>query len=406
MKKIGIVSFPRYFNYGTYLQLFAMQQMVARLGFEPEIIDYDPYNDSGRKPDASPGAGGFLRGTVLRSVASRTLSYLRSYRRTGSRDVDYRQERNIRFAQFLSGSLRLGRKTYFDEAQLQADRPSCAAFIVGSDQVWHPTAHHEDSTYYLGFAERHQRIAYAPSFGVSEIPPGSRDWIRQRLLEIPHLSVRETAGAAVIGELTGRQVPVVLDPVFLVEPRDWAEFGESVGRRLGPYLLCYFLESDSYMRDRALAIARSLGLRPVMVPVHPRDTESAESDFEYLSGVGPREFVDLVRQAAFVCTDSFHGTAFSILFNRPFYTFRRYDNPYQAANHSRIDSILRIMGLEGRIRGIGQPVCDPGDLDFSVANSAIASLRRESLEYLDDALSIATRTEPLVPVQKVNLAAC
>ena len=406
MKKIGIVSFPRYFNYGTFLQLYAMQQTVARLGFQPEIIDYDPYNDSGKRSEPSNQGRRLLRGTGLRSAVSRAISSMRTFRPAGSRGDDLVKQRDNRFARFLSGSLQLGRKTYFNEAGLHADRPACDAFIVGSDQVWHPTAHHEDSVYYLGFAERHQRIAYAPSFGVSEIPLDCQDWIRQRLLEIPHLSVRETAGAAMIRELTGRQAQVVLDPVFLVEPDDWAEFGESVLRLPRSYLLCYFLESDSYMRDRALSIARALGLQPVMVPVHARDMNSVDSEFERPSGVGPREFIDLVRRASFVCTDSFHGTAFAILFNRPFYTFRRYDNLYQVANHSRIDSILRITGLGDRVRGFGQSVAEPGDVDFSTANRAIVSMRQESLRYLSDALLDATRELPSAQSLRMAVAAC
>jgi hypothetical protein len=406
MKKVGIVSFPRYFNYGTYLQLHAMQRAVAQLGYQPEIVDYDPYNDSGKRVSPAGKGRELSRYVAAGSDAWKRLVARLSRRPQTSRVSDFERQRQVRFKQFLSASLPLGRKTYFSDAELHADCPACDAFIAGSDQIWHPVAHHEDSAYYLAFAERGKRIAYAPSFGVSEIPADSKDWIRQRLLEIPHLSVRETSGAALIRELTGRQARVVLDPVFLVEPQEWARFGASIPALTRPYLLCYFLESDRYMRDRALRIARSLGLLPVMVPVHPHDMERVDNGFERLPGVGPREFVDLVRQADFVCTDSFHGTAFSILFNRPFFTFRRYDNLYQVANHSRIASILHVTGLDGRVRGFDQSVADPGGVDFAAANRAIGALRQESKAFLGHALREATRTVAIAEVSGCALATC
>jgi hypothetical protein len=407
MNKVGIVSFPRYFNYGTYLQLYAMQETVSRLGYEPEIIDYDPCNDSGSRERTVPDDQGTIARIRARLVSEAGQRLAGLARRLSSSDWEYyRQDRNLAFQDFLDTSLALGSVNYFSEGELFETPPTCDAFIAGSDQIWHPVAHHEDSVYYLAFADQQKRIAYAPSFGVSEIPAGCQDWMGAQIRDIPHLSVREEAGIALVKELTGRHAQLVLDPVFLPEVRQWETFGRSLGAARPPYLLCYFLESDRYMRERALAIAEQLGLQPFMLPVHPSDAGCADNGFRRLTGVGPREFVDLVRNAAFVCTDSFHGTAFSIIFNRPFFTFRRYDNLYQAANHSRINSILRLTALQHRIRGLADTVDSAeGETDFSLANRRIADMRQGSLTFLGDALCSAMQNPRNKPSPRVVASA-
>jgi len=389
MSKIGILSFPRYFNYGTFLQLYALQTVVAECGYEPEVIDYDPYNDSLKKPVEQRTLAG-----ALKQLLSTLVSPLRRGGSRSSFTVGQAQQRT-RFVQFLADDIRLGEKTYFSAQQLEADPPAADAFIVGSDQVWNPVGHYQDSAYFLSFAEQAKRIAYAPSFGVSELPQDTQDWLKEQINAIPYLSIREEAGAAMIESLTGRTAQVVLDPAYLLDADAWSDFADEAAVPEQPYLLCYFLESDRYMREQALALAEQQGLRPLLIPVHPCDEEGLGDRFIQLSGIGPREFVGLIRHAAFICTDSFHGTSFSILFNRPFLTFKRYDNAAQAANHSRLDSILQATGLQHRIADKNSAVEQWGlDIDFSHANGQVQQLREESMRYLRGVLKAVTSRKP------------
>jgi hypothetical protein len=391
MTRIGILSFPRYFNYGTHLQLYALQKTVSKYGYKPEIIDYDPYNDSGMKKSKPGSMTGVIRSTLSSCVLqlSRTLDALagKLLLAFGS---EFPADRKDLFQCFLNTELELGSRTYFSSKQLDENPPECTAFIVGSDQVWHPVSHYKDSAYYLAFTEPSKRIAYAPSIGLSKIPESSKDWMREQINGIPHLSIREDIGASLVSELTGREAQVVLDPAYLLNADEWERFGVKHSDATRPYLLCYILESDRYIRDKAVAIAEMYDLELVMLPVHKFDIENKDQRFRRFHDVGPKEFVGLINNAAFVCTDSFHGTSFSIIFNRPFYTFKRYDNPSEAANYSRLESILKITGLQDRVmdkhRNVGQHDLE---VDFSYANGQIEKLRQDSLSFLHSSIDAA-----------------
>jgi len=392
LTKVGILSFPRYFNYGTHLQLYALQKTVTKYGYQPEIIDYDPYNDSGLKKTKPSSMTGVMRSTLNLCVLqlSRALHLLAGMLLPVF-GVKPRTDREDQFQRFLNNELELGPRTYFSSSALNERPPKCAAFIVGSDQVWHPVSHYRDSAYYLAFTEPSKRIAYAPSIGLSKIPESSRDWMREQIDGIPHLSIREDIGASLVSELTGRKAQVVLDPAYLLKADEWEQFGVKHPCATRPYLLCYILESDRYIRDKAIAIAEKYDLEILMLPVHKRDIDSTDERFQRLKDVGPREFVGLIRNAAFVCTDSFHGTSFSIIFNRPFYTFKRYDNPSESANFSRLESILKITGLQERVMDKQGTVIEHDlEVDFSHANKQIEELRSHSLSFLVNAIDAAT----------------
>lgn len=389
MSKVCILSFPRYYNYGTFLQMYALQATLDAQGYQAELIDYDPYNDSGKQ-----GAG---KTSVLSGVR-RALGKMKRYFKAPAQDTFTvgKGAQKARFEEFLKRDLKLGQRTYFSADELNQMPPAADAVIVGSDQVWHPEGHYKDAAYFLSFVPRAKRIAYAPSFGVSQVPEHASEWLAEHIEGIPNLSVREHAGADIIKQLTGRDAQVVLDPAYLLGPTQWSAFAgqKDAMRPAGdePYLLCYFLESDLYMREAALRLAKLRGLKPIMIPVHANDQQGIGADFAQLMDVGPREFVRLIRDAAMICTDSFHGTSFSILFNRPFLTFRRYDNPAQAANHSRLESILTATGLKGRVADKENAQQDWEEApDFATANARIEALRADSMAYLQGALNNALK---------------
>ena len=395
MKKIGIMSFPRYQNYGTYLQLYALQSTVAALGYKPEIIDYDPYNDSGNR--SRHPMGNALRKT-LRPLL-RALKKAVFPDKIHSPQTVYTVSNNNAFDKFRDNQLQLGATTYFNQYELNDNPPRCAAFITGSDQVWNPRAHFMDSAYFLAFAEPHQRIAYAPSFGVDQIPQESRGWMRQQIRGIASLSVREQNAVAMVRELSGREARLVVDPVMLLPVAEWTAFSYKRVAASRPYLFCYFLESDPYMRERALTLAEQLGLDLYLLPVNALDRDIRDERITLLHDIGPREFVGLIRHAELVCTDSFHGSVFSIMLKRPFLTFQRYANPDQVAAHSRIESILNISGLGARlVSKNGTLPSAPLQVDFGPSHDKLGKLREKSIRYLAESLHQATCDEASAPL--------
>ncbi len=388
MIKVGIVTFPRYFNYGTHLQMYALQKVVTNLGYRCEVIDYHRlYWTADQKTELRQRQWNRLKTLLADPLRVLRHQPIKNYNK---RFGELTKNRVLLFEAFLHDHIKLGSRRYKSFHELKQLPPNCNAFVVGSDQVWNPVSHLGDSSYYLVFADQKRRVAYAPSIGMSEIPDEAKEWMRSGLLGIPHLSVRERKGAELIRELTGVDARVVLDPTFLLSAPDWEEVS-ILPQRARPYMLCYFLESDVYMRDCARHLARSHDCDLVVIPVNRVDVDNASFDIQKEYDVGPREFLGLLKNATFVCTDSFHGTVFSIIFERPFFAFRRYANEKEAALHSRISGILDITGLTERemTRDRSLPADSMG-IDYVGVKDRLEPWRQESLGFLRNALQEAT----------------
>ena len=380
-KRIGLLSFPRYFNYGTHLQLYALQTAIEQHGYACDVIDYAPSFERAPPPLVARVS------RVLkepRAVARRLRERVQTQKLTtlGAPRVE-------RFQRFLDERLKLGTPSYSSVDELEASPPACDGFVVGSDQVWNPIGHHGDRAYFLSFAERSKRAAYAPSIGVAEVAPEHQAWLRTGLGEMTFLSVREQRGAEIIRELSGRDAPVVLDPTLLLSAHSWSAVA-APNTRSKPYVLLYALQGDRYIRDRALALAQRIGADLVVLPWHPRDTEK-RSRVHREFDAGPEEYLTLFKHAAAVCTDSFHGSVFSVIFRRPFFTFRRYENAVEASFHSRITNLLALTGLEDREMDAARPLPpDPLAVDFDAAHAAIGRHQVTSERYLSHVLAAMT----------------
>jgi hypothetical protein len=380
-KKVGLLSVPRYVNYGSQLQLFALQATIMRCGYECEVIDYDP-------PSHIPLS---LPQRIRRVMSKPTVLITgMAERKRMRRYAELTAARQRLFREFLHQKINLGPKQYASMEALEWDPPQYDACVVGSDQVWSPTGHFGDRAYYLSFAAESKRIAYAPSIGVSELPPHTHEWMRIWINRVPHLSVREKTGAALIRQLTGREAQVVVDPTLLLTADEWSEYAADPVRP-APYVLCYALQGDQYIRDYATMIAREAGYSLVVLPMHAYDIEELDGHVEKRYDVGPSEFLTLIQNAACVCTDSFHGTIFSIIFRRPFFSFQRYDDKAEAAKFSRVSDMLDRLGLTHRIVSRETAYRDCWDhVDYASVEDALDAWKAASLEYLETALRKVT----------------
>lgn len=174
------------------------------------------------------------------------------------------------------------------------------AFICGSDQVWNPIYQDVSKIRFLTFAKPNKRIALAPSFGVAEIPESRKKIYTEWLQGIDFLSVREESGAKIIKELVGRKVPVLIDPTLMLKVEEWDQIANKpVGFDKKLYLLTYFLgnKTKTYEKEiKKLAYEKNLQIVDL----------SEISKFEYYT-YGPAEFLWLVKNAEYICTDSFQG---------------------------------------------------------------------------------------------------
>ncbi|MDX9787096.1 MAG: polysaccharide pyruvyl transferase family protein [Desulfobacterales bacterium] len=360
--KIGILTFFR-FNYGAILQAYALQTVLTSLGHSAEIIDYE----ASHRIESL-----FTSWTSTKGVALNLSTILR-----------YRKfiERNERIAAFRRQNLHVSEKRYYSSEDLEKSLLEYDAFICGSDQVWHPRADHDcNRAYFLGFVKQDQAIktSYAPSFGVSSVSQSFQKEIQPWLTDIPNLSVREETGRAIIEQVAGRLSAVVLDPTLLLKSDQWGRIAAPSTVK-PPYILVYTTSQRGLFPQLVKHVKKTTRLPLVVLSLTALNLIPMADRVIY--DAGPSEFVGLFANATCVCTNSFHGTAFSIIYRKPFWSV-----PHNATN-SRVADLLNRIGLSNRqVSALDQFPEWPLKIDYTAANSLFDGERRQSIVFLKTAL--------------------
>lgn len=380
MKKVGIMTWYQYLNYGTALQAAALFHTIEHLGYEPTLIQYPP------RKAVLPRFSLNMR-FLMQKLRCRL--YSATYRRYDS------EVREAMFASFLQKHMRETPpcRTYPELYELNS---VFDAFVCGSDQIWSPNCF--DEKYFLSFVRNSRKmIAYAPSIGLLSVADNTvREKMKSLIARFQHLSVRESQGAALIASLCGKSAEVVLDPTLLLDRAQWDTLLDGPKTSSvsldGGYIVCYFLGDYRRYHRTVRKISKVLHLPVFVIPVFQKQKSRPDAaPFE----VGPAEFVNLIRNAAYVCTDSFHGTAFAIDFNIPFTVFKRFRDRDPKNQNSRIYSLLELTGLrhrlaEGKWMNVMKEILE---CDFTQANRVLRDEREKSLEYLQNALASAVGSE-------------
>lgn len=367
-KSVGIITFHRAPNFGAALQAFALQRTIMNLGHACAIIDYaSVLNCSSYELfNFRPSRSNFKRNVrTLRKLCSHLML-------------------RIRFSNFRSQHLRLT-KTYHSSIELTQESLGFDTYITGSDQVWNPQMMDERClpAYYLDFVKSGRRVAYAPSFGVSEIPQARRDMTAACLRRFDFLSAREDTGCKIIRELTGREAAHVLDPTLLLSNAEYDKVASLPAYRQ-PFILLYPMEASEELCRLASKLRDYLKLPLVaIVPIYHDPLTFSFAD-RVVFDAGPSEFLGWVKMAAFVCTNSFHGTVFSIINQKNFISLAH------STLNSRSNSLLKLVGLLPRQMTSSKhfqandPLLDP--INYAPVNLQLRRAIDESLQYLKSAL--------------------
>lgn len=250
----------------------------------------------------------------------------------------------------------------------------CDIYCAGSDQNWNPYFGRKESFNYLGFVDSSRTFSYAASFGIDQIPSQYRESVRTGLQHIRYLSVREEAGKRIVEELTGRtDIQVLVDPTMLLTTQEWDRVAQKPKAELPEkYILTYFLGTVSSER-RAVINRRAEDLGCALV-----ELMDPNSPFY---AIGPGAFVYLIKHATAVCTDSFHASVFSFLYERPLAILSRQD---KAGNmSSRLDTLVNKFSLQNCIVN-GDMLSElPARADYSAGYAALATEREKSKVFLD-----------------------
>ena len=368
MKKIGLMTWFNYQNFGTALQCTALDYVIRNMGYSTEIINYTrTHRYVGKKNGSFVAIMKIIIDKIKISV------FLKPY---------YNKEREKLFKEYID-SLLIKTEKCSTSSELRQLNKYFDAFVCGSDQIWSPLCF--DENYFLSFVNSGSRmVSYAPSFGVTSILDKEiKLKISRLLVKFKNLSVREKAGAEIVEDLIGKYAEVVLDPTLLLNSKDWDSFIGSCDKKINrEYIICYYLGDYRRYVNLEKKLSEYLGLPVYVIPTYEGQKENSVP-FE----VGPIEFVSLIKNAKYVLTDSYHGMLFAINYNIPFYVFPRFKAKDKANQNSRILSLLSILSLEDRMLDINNKnskdfIIDDCVICYNVINDKIEKMRKKSIEYL------------------------
>lgn len=319
------------YNYGASLQAYALQMYLTDLGNDVEIINYQPeyltrkYDYRWVNPESSMSPYAVTR------CAYRIMKYLQRQTTLG---------RKHKFDEFNHKMLKETRCRYTTYDELCQKPPEADLYVVGSDQIWNVFYEAgRDPAFYLDFVKKGAKASYAASFSYLDIDDNNLQRIAHSLSTFKAVSVREYQGLDILNKI-GIKGTWVLDPVFLLTIDKWKRLMTDF-KKTEPYMLVYDFEGNKLLEKFAKDYARQKGLKIYSITdTYPR--LYADRNF---NSAGPREFLSLIYNCDVFVSNSFHGTAFSIIFHKPVFVFNRHRHKV----NSRMQSLMRLFRLEDSI---------------------------------------------------------
>lgn len=358
--RIGIITFHYVNNFGGALQTYALQRVVReQCNCESVVINYRNW---------------FIRFTDTIRILPITLKM--DEIKSGLSTIVLRKKRLQKFRDFIRDNCLLT-SLYTSNSALKKSLPNFDKYICGSDQVWNPiiTAG-VAKPYYLEFEkEKQKKIAYAPSMGTNRIHPYFLKRMKKYINNIGYLSIREESGIATIKELTDREAIQLIDPTFLLEEKEWNDIAVCPIQE-EKYILIYIMQKDEEVYSHARWMKEKWN-----VPVVDISRYGYKPDFVDISLVdlGPNEFIGLFQNAEYVCTNSYHGLVFSLIFRKQICLIpsKRF--------HTRISNLLKLLQIKQYNNGTDT---ESYILEYDVdkINKVICNEKRKSINYLKDCI--------------------
>lgn len=276
-------------------------------------------------------------------------------------------KRKLSYDRLKKENLCVTPKKYFSNEDLKRNIPDADVFIAGSDQIWNPVLENGKDPAFFGFCSRRQKkIAYAASFSVDNIPVELKDVVTSYLKKFDAISVRESSAVKIIRDLGVGDVKHVVDPVFLLERYEWEKIAGK--KQKEKYVLVYDFDANTLIKGCAEKLAKENEWKVYSV----LKSDYADKSFH---DCGPDEFVALVAGAQYVISNSFHATAFSIIFHTPFYVFNR-----EWGINSRMRDLVDACGIESRL--ISELPSEYEKIEWDNVDNKVISLIDESKRFI------------------------
>ena len=335
--KVDIITMHCPLNYGAVLQTYALQSYIEYLGHSAEIIDYRP-SYLVRTQKLFYIGNKHAKSNLLFATAYIMLK------------LPQRIKIRRNFNKFIKRHLNLSNIRYNTCEELVSNPVRADVYICGSDQIWNTALPNgSDDAYFLSFVQKGLKNAYAASLAISTaLDSKNKERFKRLLSDFSAISVREDTAIPILSFLE-KNIVHVLDPVFLLSKEEWITRFNLKETTSDSYILVYPMGDGKNVLYQARQLAKDTNL-PIFSISQSKKRESFVT--KTFSNIGPVKFVELVLNAKYVVTNSFHGTAFSIIFKKNFWACNI------ANTSSRIESLLRCTGLTNRLIGDGNSTID------------------------------------------------
>ncbi len=359
MGKIGILTFHDAHNYGAVLQAYALKKYLKNLGLDATIINYHHYNI----PDGFPKKR-IIKEKTIHNVAKHIYSH---------------KDHNLRwgkFNKFIKELVDNEERVYTSEEELS--KLDIDYWICGSDQIWNTEITRGfNKGFFLDFKTKGKKISYAVSMGILALDEEHEKDFEKAVNQIDCISVREESLKEYIQKFSNKEVLKVVDPTLLLERKDYEDILEE-NKIKEKYLLLYELVPDERLAQSAKKIAKEKNLKIVEL----NDFKKIRYFCDQISNAGPEEFLTLIKNAETIVTNSFHGTIFSIIFGKDFYTIAR------TKNNSRIENILKVVDMEDRMINKIEDIDNVKKQDYDNVYKLLEKETEKSKKFLIDSLEV------------------
>ena len=363
MKRIGIITWHYYPNYGSRLQAYALFRYLEICGYNVFFINYrnTKFENSSFIRKLLVSCIIHIPEVICRCISKRLTMASQRF------DMNYLPQT----------------KKAHSEKELSELVGGFFSIICGSDQIWAPNVF--NPVYMLNFVpDGINKIAYAASIGLESIPTELVDDYKKHIGRINHVSVREEKGKEILKVQCGIDSTVVLDPTLLLPKTEWDRIKKRSTIK-EKYIFCYFLNKDHNYKELVIDYADRNNCTIYGVSDKVEDSAWMQT-FDYRT-VGPLEFIGLIEGAQSVFTDSYHGTIFSLIYHKSFILFERFNINDRICQNSRIEQLNNYFDIDDNIvKADSISSIEVPSIDYGCFENTLANLREKSKSFLDKSL--------------------
>ncbi len=366
MKKIGIITFHNSYNCGSMLESYAMQTILKKMGMETEIINF---SNEGQKEIYNYK----FKNNSIKNIIKNILIFPA---------IKKIKLNNYKYEEFKNKNFILSENEYSKQEELTDYEYSTV--VAGSDQIWNITIEDGDDAYFLPWVKKARRVAYAPSFGSKKIAEHTDNINKyiDYLNKFDAISIREQNGNKWIKEMIGQDVPVLLDPTMLLNKEDYDKIKDNNNVK-DKYIFFYAPSFDTEICRFVKKVADKYNLKVITWSTKSYFVKLIRRfGFELPDYEDPSVYLNLIANAELVFTTSYHGTIFSTIYKKKFFTIK---NGGMYGNDDRVLTLLNQLNMLERLTPF--EFDDNKDyleeVNYEKYDSSVDELKNKAFDYIN-----------------------